>query len=98
MSARPFIGAMRYRVQIELPVDTPDGFGGFVRSYTSPGTVAAQLRTYADNRCAFLMRYRPDLSTEMRLRYNQRLFQVRSFERIDRYTSFVRVVCDELRG
>jgi head-tail adaptor len=98
MSARPFIGAMRYRMQIESPVATPDGFAGTQCSYNTLGTIYAQLRTYPNNRYAVLTRYRSDLTTEMRLRYNQRLFQVLSIDRIDRYTSFVRVTCEELRG
>jgi head-tail adaptor len=97
MNARPFIGAMRYRMRIELPVDTPDGFGGSTRSYVAGATVAAQLRSYPNNHHVVLMRRRADVTPEVRLRYRRRLFQVVSVDRIDRYTTFVQVSCEELR-
>ena len=38
MSARPFIGAMRHRLTLEAPIDTPDGFGGTERSFVTLGS------------------------------------------------------------
>jgi head-tail adaptor len=97
MSARPFIGAMRHRLQLEAPIDTPDGFGGTERSFVSRGTVTAQLRSYAgtSHRFVVLMRPRSQLSVEMRFRYRKRILQIVSIDRFDRLSSFLRVTCEE---
>jgi head-tail adaptor len=97
MSARPFIGAMRHRLDLEAPVETPDGFGGTERSFVSLGCVTAQLRSYAGTRFVVLMRPRSQLSVEMRFRYRKRVLQIVSIDRFDRLSSFLRVTCDEVR-
>ena len=99
MSARPFIGAMRHRLTLEAPVDTPDGFGGTERSFVTLGTVTAQVRTYGETNPRFvvLMRPRSQLSVEMRFRFRKRLLQIVSIDRFDRRSSFLRVTCQELK-
>ncbi len=45
MSARVLIGSLRRRVTIEAPLDVPDEFGGFARSFAPLAQVWAKIET-----------------------------------------------------
>ena len=84
------IGARRRRFTLELPLDTPDGFGGTLRNYVagphmwgSIETVAQGERFRADRREDAVthrvrLRYRDGVSGAMRLACGLRRFAIRS--------------------
>ena len=105
---RPFIGPMRDVLTLEAPQDVPDGLGGVMRSFVPRATIHAQVRPLGGStrrkagqpqavaRVAVLMRQRPDLTSDMRLRRGERVYSITSIERIDRLSFFVRVTCEEI--
>lgn len=84
------VGARRRRFTLELPLDTPDGFGGVVRNYVagphlwgSIEMVAQAERFRADRRDEVVthrvrLRHREGVSTAMRLASGLRRFAIRS--------------------
>lgn len=90
MSARPPIGARGRRFTLETPLETPDGFGGVIRSYQSGPRLWGQIallglaeRIRADraeaaatHRVTFA--FRDDLAPDRRLVLGTRRFRIRS--------------------
>jgi SPP1 family predicted phage head-tail adaptor len=90
MSARPPIGARGRRFTIELPLETPDGFGGVLRSYQPGPQVwgslelvgaaerarAGRLDAVATHRAT--LPYRDGVSPGHRLALGPRRFRIRS--------------------
>ncbi len=87
-ASRP--GRLSKRVVLEKPVDTPDGFGGFVRSWVSGAVFAADIvplrageGEFGEGRAALVthrivIRGRTDIASGDRLRLGARLFAVRA--------------------
>lgn len=89
MTRRPTIGARGRRFTLETPLDTPDGFGGVLRSFASGpqlwGAIellrsseelsADQLRDVATHRVTFP--YRDAITPAARLSLGTRRFRIR---------------------
>lgn len=85
------IAARRSLMVIEIPQDTPDGFGGFVRSYVAGPSVWARITPlkYAYDRPAdqtelhvshrIIVRHRTDIDLTKRLRLGARIFALRGY-------------------
>ena len=108
MSARPFLGQMRHRLVIEVPVDVPDDNGGVARSYIASGGIWAHIRTirarprYAAERGEavathhILFRAGPVVTVDMRLRKDARIFRITALDYFDDTSTFLRAVCEEI--
>ena len=87
-SSRP--GRLRKRVVLEKPVDTPDSFGGFTRSWLSGATLAADIVPLRAGEGEFgeghaglvshriVIRGRSDIASGDRLRLGARIFEIRA--------------------
>jgi len=88
--ASPHIGARSRRFVLEMPSDTPDGFGGVIRSYTAGPQLwgAMELLATAERRRAdrvegvathrVTLRYRQGITGAMRLQSGLRRFAIHS--------------------
>lgn len=102
-------GKLDRRLVLEEPVDTPDGAGGFSRSYQTAATVWAQVSPAAargditaDNRGAtvthrIVIRSRSDITTRHRLRDGARHFRIVSVRDQDARGRFLTVHAEERR-
>ena len=90
MSAAPALAAMRSRVTLERPVDTPDDTGALTRVWTAVADVWAQITPVrgAENFAAgaqetsilheATIRWRPDVVAPMRFRFGSRALYIRA--------------------
>jgi len=108
MSARPTIGDLRQRVTIEAPVDAPDDVGGFIRGFTPIAQVWARIersgaeeqfveqRLEQATRRVVTIRWRADVSSQMRFVFRDRKLLVKSVEDADETRRFLRCLCEEI--
>ena len=87
-TSRP--GRLRARLTVETPADTPDGAGGFTRSWVSGSTLAADIvpvradeADFGEGRAGFathriIIRGRSDIASGNRFRLGARLFEIRA--------------------
>lgn len=108
------IGKMRRRLTIEVPVDTPDGQGGFSTTYQTFATVWAEVKTKGRSERWFsdqvqpvgdheiIIRHLPGLLETMRLSLSEydivRTFQIKGIEWVDDRRFFVSLTCLENVG
>jgi SPP1 family predicted phage head-tail adaptor len=108
MSAAP-IGAMRLRMTLEAPVDTPDDSGSATRSYAAIAQVWAQVTPFSGEArfvaereeqaiaCVALIRWRADVTSRMRLVSGARELLVHSVYDPDGRRRFLSCRCEEIR-
>lgn len=82
------IGRLRQRVTIEAPQRTSDGAGGVYYSWTTLATVAADVSSFKGSELynadrlepsepfRVIIRYRPDVRHDMRLRWRGRVLDI----------------------
>ena len=108
MSARLPIGARRWLLTLEAPIDTPDDNGGVARTYAPLATLRAQIIPMTDaliyradqqqRLVTHDIRFRawPGLTAAMRLTLGARVFQILSFEDYDDKGATTRALCEEV--
>ncbi|QGM96322.1 phage head closure protein [Methylocystis parvus] len=108
MSPRPTIGDLRQRVTIEAPVDAPDDIGGFVRTYATLAQVWAlverrgageqfiEQRLEQSARFAVTIRWRVDVTSQMRIIFRGRKLSIESVEDLDGRRRFLLCMCEEI--
>ncbi len=108
MSARPTIGALRSRLTIEAPIDAPDDIGGFVRGFAPLAQVWGRIETLNANaqfveqrieqarRIAVTIRWRADVTSQMRFDFRGRKLLIISVEDTDETRRFLRCLCEEI--
>ncbi len=91
MSSRT--GNLRHRIEIQQPVNTEDGQGGFVTTWTVFKTVWAEILPTSSNERLFAekveemrthkitIRYLEGISANMRIVYQGRIFQIKGIRR-----------------
>jgi len=107
MSA-PTIGAMRHRMSLEAPVDTADDSGAMTRGYVALGQIWAKL-TPLSGEAQFIagrqeqaigwvaqIRWRSDVTSEMRLVAGARRLRVTSVHDPDGRRRFLICRCEEI--
>jgi SPP1 family predicted phage head-tail adaptor len=108
MAASPPIGALRRRLIIEEPVETPDGAGGFRRTWRDLAPVWAEVRAAStfDSRLGrtgqsishrITLRWRDDLTTVHRMRDGTRLYSIRSIHDATGEKRFLTALTEEFR-
>lgn len=107
--ARAAIGALRARLDIERPVDTPDGAGGAARSWVVAASVFAEIRPVSgDERLMadrmeqavthrITLRPPATLTSAMRFRLGSRVFVIRSVVDADERGARLTCLCEETR-
>ena len=87
-TSRP--GRLRKRLDLETPVDTPDGAGGFTRNWVSGATLSADIVPVRANDVEFgeghaglvthriIIRGRSDIASGDRFRLGARIFEIRA--------------------
>ena len=100
-------GALRERLVLEQPVETPDGAGGVTRSYASVTTlwaalipVSARDQVVADSLGAsithrIVIRSRADVTTRHRLRKGSRIFRIVALRDQDGSGRFLEISAQE---
>ncbi len=103
-------GRMRQRIRIEQPVLTPDGLGGNTRDWQVIATVWASIRTRSgDERMAagqlasqvthrITLRYREDITPDMRIVFGTRIFAIRALLRDEYKKRSLEILAEEGAG
>lgn len=104
----PSLGAMRHRLTIESPVDTPDGFGGLIRSFVARANISAAIehvkifqRAAASSETVEIthlihVRSSADVAAGWRLRKGARRFEISAVLPDDQASGFIICHCREL--
>lgn len=108
MTKRPTIGQFRRRVTLQAPIDAPDDIGGADRSFSAFAQVWAKVETLSgqeqfveqrleqSRRCAVTIRWRSDVTSQMRIVFRGRILVIRSVEDRDESRRFLTCLCEEI--
>jgi|TARA_R110000796_G_C14477820_1_gene426338 SPP1 family predicted phage head-tail adaptor len=101
------IGKMRYRVKVENATNTRDAGGGLSQAYTVASFVYANIKPTSANSTyrqgivlekvthEVTMRYMTNISTNSRVSYGSRNFNVRGIVNVDERDRFLKLLCEE---
>jgi len=101
------IGKMRYRVKVENATNTRDTGGGLSQAYTTVSFMYADIRPKSANSSyrqgmvqekvshEVTIRYMKNISTNSRISYGTRLFDVKGIINVDERSRFLTLLCDE---
>lgn len=102
------IGAMRHRLVLETPLDTPDGAGGAARVWDTVATVWAGLRPISAGERVdadaeehavthrVLIRWRDDVTAGDRFRLGARIFEIRALADPEERQRFLQIDVEEV--
>lgn len=105
----PMRGALRTRLTLETPVDTPDDIGGMIRTYTPLTSVWAAIEPLSATRIwqaqqaeqqishRITLVFRADLTADMRLRFGARVFEIQAAYDLDETRRFSSLDCLEVK-
>lgn len=101
------IGRLRYKVDLQKATDTSDGAGGRSQAYNTIAQLFADIRPqggaeqYRQGKVQdktthnIFIRHRSDISTDYRIKYENRLFNIRQVINVDERDRFYKLVCNE---
>ncbi len=101
------IGELRKQIIIQSENPTTDSAGGYVLAWTDVATVWAEIKPLSGNEVFtaqhleghithhVLMRYRSDVTTDMRLSYNGRLFNIRAVLNMEERNQWTELLVEE---
>lgn len=107
---RELASRLRQRITFQEPVETPDGAGGYTRSFSDVATVWAEMLPYAPSLGGerlqgrqlqeqvthrVLIRYRADITTAMRIYYAGRYFNIRSVINVNEANVLLHLLAEE---
>ena len=102
------IGALRERVDIQRVAETKDAIGSPIQSWSTLATTWAEVRPASGGEAfrrqqmqasaawTVILRYRSDLTPQMRIAWRGRLFQIRALENFDLRRRFLGIAADEI--
>ena len=102
------IGALRHRVTLEAPIDTPDGAGGFSRSFAPVANLWARImpggaredfveqRAEQSTNHVVTIRWRNDVTKDMRFLHRGRKLRIQSVFDPDERRRFLICQCEEI--
>ena len=102
------LGHLRHRLLIEIPHDEPDGAGGLIRTYNASSYVwgaiipmSGQAEFIIDRRNMtithkIMLRWRDDLTQNIRLRLQNRCFLIQALWDQDERRRFLICLCEEV--
>ncbi|MGD9545209.1 MAG: phage head closure protein [Methylocystis sp.] len=102
------IAALRYRVTLEAPIDTPDDAGGYARSFTPVASLWARIapsgarEDFVEQRAEqatthiVTIRWRSDVAKDMRFVHRGRELRIQSAFDPDERRRFLICQCEEI--
>lgn len=104
----PKVSALRQRLVLESPVETPDGIGGASMIYQPVATLWGEViaksgretsvgeRLESETETRIRVRFRPDIDARQRFRVDQRIFAIRAAFDADGTRRFTTCLVDEV--
>ena len=101
------IGKLKHRITIEQPSRTADTYGGYTETWTTLVTVWAKIeptkgldRFFAHKvehitTHKITIRERDDITSKMRISFDQRYFYIKGIKRIDEANRWIELHCEE---
>ena len=101
------IGKMRYRIKVETATNTRDTGGGITQAYTPVTFIYANIKPTNANSSyrqgivqekvthEVTIRYMNNISTNHRISYGSRLFDIKGIINIDERDRFLKLLCEE---
>jgi len=105
--AFPLIGELRHRITFQIPVVQDDGYGGVERTWQDVCSTWASIqpvsgREYYDAMSIqssithrVIIRYRSDITPEMRIVYGERIFEIEAVIDIGARKKYLELLCRE---
>ena len=102
-------GALRHRMILETPQDNTDDIGAVIRTYTALTSVWAAIKPLSASRLwqsqqvqqqvshRITIGYRPDVTGDMRLRLDARIFQIKASYDAEERGRFLTLECLEIK-
>lgn len=102
------VGALRARLILEVPSETPDGVGGVLRGFAPAATLWARIETLRGQEAfaaaslgqtlthRVTLRFHAGLDASMRLRLGARLFAIRAIIDAEERRRVLACLCEEL--
>jgi SPP1 family predicted phage head-tail adaptor len=101
------IGKMRYRVKVENATNTRDAGGGLSQSYSAVTFIYANIKPLNANSIyrqgivqekvthEITLRYMKNISTNSRITYGSRNFNIKGIINVDERDRFLKLLCEE---
>lgn len=103
----PSIGNMRRRLTVQFKTETADGAGGYTRTWDTQETVWGNIEPMSGNKVLIggelsavvthkiYIRYRSDITTQNRIVYGSRTFQIHAAIIIQEKQRYLQLSCQE---
>lgn len=100
------IGKMRFEIELQKPTNTRDAGGGITEAYTTLSNLYADIEQTRGNESLrqgqvkektthiFTIRYRRDIGTNYRIRYDSDNYNIRNIKNIDNRNRYLEVECE----
>ena len=100
------IGKMRFEVELQKPTNTRDAGGGITEEYTTLSNLYAGIETTRGNETLrqgqvqektthiFTIRYRRDIGTNYRIRYDSDNYNIKFIKNIDNRNRYLELECE----
>lgn len=101
-------GNLRHRITLQTLNKTEDGTGGYLENWSDVVTVWAQVQplngterynwSQISNDIAYrvTIRYRPNITPDMRVKYGNKIFQIESIIDVDERHTELQLLCSEV--
>lgn len=101
------IGQLRKQITVQAETQTSDGAGGYVLAWTNVATAWGEIRPFDGSKFFVAhhleghvthhvtMRYQNGITTDMRLTYNSRLFNIRAVMNTDESNRWMELLVEE---
>ena len=100
------IGRMRFEIELQKPTNTRDAGGGITEVYTTLSNLYADIEQTRGNESLrqgqvkektthiFTIRYRRDIGTNYRIRYDSDNYNIKNIKNIDNRNRYLEVECE----
>jgi len=100
------IGKMRFEIELQKPTNTRDAGGGITEEYTTLSNLYASIETTRGNETLrqgqvqektthiFTIRYRRDIGTNYRIRYDSDNYNIKYIKNIDNRNRYLELECE----
>jgi|TARA_B100000519_G_scaffold203105_1_gene224100 SPP1 family predicted phage head-tail adaptor len=100
------IGKMRFEIELQKPTNTRDAGGGITETFTTLSNLYADIRQTRGNESLkqgqvkeqtthiFTIRYRKDIGTNFRIKYDDDNYNIRNIKNIDNRNRYLEVECE----
>lgn len=104
---RKMAGRLRHRVTLEAPVETDDGAGGVILNWSAILSLWAEVRvvsgseqlvfgrSHAARMTKVIVRYRHDITNDMRFRFGTRIMEIRQVADPEGLKQWLECICEE---